>query len=236
MGNAAATGATDKHAIERSAPSFSPDGHVMYFSSTRPGGAGGNDIYVSRRSDKRDDFGWEAPTLLGPEVNTAANESSPVVFEDEQSGITTLFFDSNRAGGLGPFTNDGGNNGNDIYAIELSEPLADAQMVPGINTTSADRQPAISRDGLQLYLTSDRPGTLGYLDLWVSTRATVWDLWGEPVNLGPLVNGATSNDAGPALSFDGTSPCFQSIGTVMGSTGFDLYASTRVKKTGPCPD
>jgi hypothetical protein len=43
------------------APSLSVDGHRMYFASNRPGGFGGNDLYVSRRHDKRDDFGWQPP-------------------------------------------------------------------------------------------------------------------------------------------------------------------------------
>jgi len=45
-------------------PSFSTDGHLLFFNSNRPGGLGGNDLYVSRRSNKHDDFGWQEPVNL----------------------------------------------------------------------------------------------------------------------------------------------------------------------------
>src|SRR5262245_4902760 len=36
--------------------------------------------------------------------------------------------------------------------------------------------------GLEIFFASDQPGTLGGLDLWVSTRATVFDTWSTPVS------------------------------------------------------
>jgi WD40-like Beta Propeller Repeat len=58
----------------------------------------------------------------------------------------------------------------------------------------------ISSDGQELYFHSSRPGGLGDLDIWVSTMTPSG--WGEPVNLGPLVN--TPNWEGwPYLSPDG---------------------------------
>src|SRR5439155_16055046 len=41
---------------------------------------------------------------------------------------------------------------------------------PPINTSSADQSPALSPDGLSLYFASDRAGSLGGVDLWVSRR------------------------------------------------------------------
>ena len=241
------------------APSLSPDGHKMYFASDRPGGFGGNDLYVSRRKDKRDDFGWQTPANLGAGVNTDppepqpdgtvlyGNESSPQVFEDEATGVTTLYFDSNRLGGLGPFTDDppaaGAHNGNDIYAsIQQSDgTFGPPTLVPTVNSTSFDRAPTIRRDGLEMIFGSNRPGSLGgTLDLWVSTRTSTSAPWSTPVSLGPVVNsdrvtvgGITypGADAGPALSFDGTKLFFQSVRP--GTLGnFDLYMSTREKLKG----
>ncbi len=54
------------------APSFSADGHLLFFSSPRPGGLGGADLYVSRRTNKHDDFAWQTPVNRKPPVNTAA--------------------------------------------------------------------------------------------------------------------------------------------------------------------
>ena len=95
-------------------PMLTIDGHRMYFASNRPGGLGGNDIYVSRRHNKRDDFAWRVPLNVGEGVNTPANEAGPFVFEDETTGTIMLYFDSNRPDGLGPYTDDAVHNGNDI--------------------------------------------------------------------------------------------------------------------------
>jgi Tol biopolymer transport system component len=215
-----------------SAPSLSVDGHRMYFASDRPGGFGGNDIYVSRRHNKRDDFSWQLPANLGSGVNTIANEAGPEIFEDDDTGVTTLYFDSNRPGGPGPFTDDGNGNGNDIYVsiLQPDETFGLPTLVAELSTPFLDRQPAIRRDGLEMFLASNRPGTLGGLDLWVSTRTTTSDPWPTPVNLGSVVNSA-AGDAGPALSFKGTTLYFQSV-RPGGFGAFDLYMTTRTKLKG----
>jgi len=59
-----------------------------------------------------------------------------------------------------------------------------------------------SRDGLELYFSSTRPGGYGSWDIWVATRETVDAPWGEPVNLGPNVN-STAQEVTPAISPDG---------------------------------
>ncbi len=106
-----------------------------------------------------------------------------------------------------------------------------------LNTASIERQPSISKNGLEIFFASDRPGTLGTLDLWVATRASTSDPWSTPVNLGATVNSSLI-EARPALSFDGTTLYFQSTraGAVgcTSSTGpcvFDLWVSTRTKLT-----
>src|SRR5436190_10796749 len=221
-------------------PCLSPDGHVMYFASDRPGGFGGNDIYFSRRHNKRDDFGWQLPDNLGNVVNTAANESSPQIFEDDESGLIALYFDSNRPGGPGPFTDDppptGVHNGNDLYAssFQPDETFGAATLVAELSSPFVDRQPTIRRDGLEIVFASNRPGSLGgTLDLWVSARLSTSDPWSTPANLGPTVNVASAPpfsgaDGGPALSFDGTTLYFQSSRPGnFGGALFDLYMSTR---------
>jgi hypothetical protein len=231
-------GKTINSSANEGRPILSPDEHVLFFASNRTGGFGGNDIWASRRHDKRDDFGWQEPENLGSGVNTDANEASPNVFEDERTGVLTLYFDSNRLGGFGPFTDDAAHNGNDIY---VSVPQSDgtfgpATLVTELSTSSVDRQPFVRRrDGMEIFFASDRPGSLSTaLDLWVSTRASTLDPWSTPVNLGPVVNSGnafpsfTGPDAGPALSFDGKTLYFQSNRPgVVGN--FDLYMTTREK-------
>jgi len=57
------------------AAALSPDGLLLFFSGgAREGGFGGEDIWVSRRTDPNDDLSWGPPVNLGPEVNTSVNE------------------------------------------------------------------------------------------------------------------------------------------------------------------
>lgn len=210
-------------------PMLTIDGHRMYFASNRPGGLGGNDIYVARRHNKRDDFGWLVPLDVGEGVNTPANEAGPFVFEDEMTGTISLYFDSNRPEGLGPYTEDPVHNGNDIYSsvLQADETFGPAALVEELSTVWADRQPAIRRDGLELIVTSDRPGRLGVIDLWVSTRKSTRARWSLPVNMGPAINGP-GNQAGADFSFDGRWLYFNAaLDSRPGSGRYDLFVATR---------
>ena len=225
-------GPTVNSAFTEGDPTLSRDGHRLFFNSNRPppDGFGGNDIYVARRRDKRDDFGWQPPENLGNGVNTAATEVAPEYFEDDATGTITLYFTSDRPGGPG---------GTDIYASTLQpdETFGPAVLVTELSTPSRDEGPAIRRDGLELFLASDRPGSIPpppgmpaqVIDLWVATRLSTSEPWSTPVNLGPVVN-SQFIESGPALSFDGTRLYFHSPfrpGNV--STQFDLWVTTRSK-------
>ena len=60
---------------------------------------------------------------------------------------------------------------------------------PPVNGLNMNGEPSISADGLSLYFVSiNRLGGQGSGDIWVTTRASVSDPWGEPENLGPAVN------------------------------------------------
>ena len=205
---------------------LSRDGHRLYFASNRPGGSGGFDIYVSRRHNKRDDFGWQPPENLGAGVNTLANEQAPYVFEDDVTGITFLYFHSNRPGGLG---------GNDIYVsmLQPDETFGPAVLVQELSSEKDDNAPTLRRDGLEVFFGSTRTPTIGLEDLWVATRQSTLDSWSDPINLGPVVN-SIYTDGAPELSFDGTTLYFNS-GPPPGSppTHFDLWVTTRTKLTGP---
>ena len=210
-------------------PAFSRDGHWLFFHSDRPGGFGGLDIWVSYRQDVHDDFAWEAPINLGSGVNSPFDDAGPTLFEDEDTGITTLYFTSlNRPEGLGDW---------DIYASILGPDgtfgpasLVVELSVPGNANTGRDTRTAIRHDGLEMFLTSNRPGGVGSGDLWVSTRVTTLDPWSTPVNVGPPVN-TTSFDGAPALSSDGETLVFYS-NRPGGFGANDLYMSTRHKLRG----
>jgi hypothetical protein len=90
-------GATVNTAANEFGPTLTLDGHTLFFASNRPG-VGGQDLWVCRRHNKRDDLGWQAPVNLGS-VNTTASEIAVAHFEDDVTGVTTLYFASNRPGG-----------------------------------------------------------------------------------------------------------------------------------------
>ena len=70
-----------------SAPSLSPDGLALFFSSNGHGGYGDADIFVSYREDKESD--WGDPVNLGPEINTAGFEWQPSVSADSRTFLFT---------------------------------------------------------------------------------------------------------------------------------------------------
>jgi Tol biopolymer transport system component len=200
------------------APAFSRDGHWMFFVSERPGGVGGDDIWASWRSNIHDDFAWQPPVNLGSGVNSATFDAGAAFFENDEAGTPLLFFGSTRAGGPG---------GEDIYvsAQTADGSFGPATLVAELSSAQGDRRPTIRFDGLEIIFFSNRPGTLGGADLWVSTRETVFDSWSVPVNLGPVVN-STSNDAPSYLSADGC-VLFMTSDRPGGFGAGDLYVTTR---------
>jgi WD40-like Beta Propeller Repeat len=62
-------------------------------------------------------------------------------------------------------------------------PFAAPAPVAGVNTPSFETSSAISADGLTLWFGSDRPGGVGAIDVWVSTRPRRTDAWSTPLNV-----------------------------------------------------
>jgi hypothetical protein len=215
-------GAVINTTAAESVPSLSRDGHWLFFTSTDPDGLGDRDIWVSWRAHTRDDFGWEAPFNLGAGVNSASFDAGASYFANDQGGVPALFFTSNRAGGLGsPGTFD-------IYVSQLWPvgSFGPATLVPELSSAASDQRPSVRFDGLEVFLYSNRPGSLGN-DLWASTRETVFDPWSPPVNLGATVNSAV-DDQQPHIAADRQTLFFAS--NRPGSFGgLDLYVTTRTK-------
>jgi tetratricopeptide (TPR) repeat protein len=92
-----------------------------------------------------------------------------------------------------------------------------------INTKYWESHATISHDNKKLYFTSNRKGTLGGLDIYVSSRDSTGD-WGPAVNLGPVIN-TPYNEESPFLSNDDKTLFFSSRGHFnMG--GYDIFYST----------
>ena len=113
----------------------------------------------------------------------------------------------------------------------FSDWSAPVNLGPTINSGLNNQHPAISRDGLSLYYSSDRSGTLGKLDIWVSQRPSLDADWGTPQNLGNNIN-SLGNDFSPAFTPDGHWLYFHSDrpGGCGPAGTFDLYVSHRNDK------
>ncbi|OFW30250.1 MAG: hypothetical protein A3J28_11870 [Acidobacteria bacterium RIFCSPLOWO2_12_FULL_60_22] len=181
---------------------------------------GANDLYISKRRNPRDDFSWDIPENLGPNLNSPADDYTPGWLDDEVTSTNTLYFGSTRPGGMGAI---------DIYTSVLRNDgtFGPAAPVPELNTSGADWWPRPRRDGLEMFFSSDRTGTVGSHDLWVSSRESIADRWSPPVNMGPLIN-STAQESGNTISYDGTSLIFYS-NRPGGQGGQELYEITRAK-------
>jgi len=134
---------------------IAPDGGFIVFSSTRSGGEGDMDLWISTRNA---DGVYGAPVNLGAQINTSGNEFSPFVAPDGR----TLFFASDGHEGFG---------GSDIMMTHRDEAgnwSAPSNLGGAINTSSNE----LFFFGLnrgRCYFASDRPGGKGGLDIYQGT-------------------------------------------------------------------
>ncbi len=155
-------------------------------------------LVLAESEQVQGDFRFGEPANFGPTVNTSDYEYDPDLSTD---GLE-LYFQSPRSGGYGNY---------DIYVTTratIDDPWSEpVNLGPLINSSGTEFGPSISADGLSLYFNSSRPGGSGLNDLYVATRKTALDPWGEPSNLGPVVN-SSFHDVNPNISADGLSLFF----------------------------
>ena len=139
--------------------STTADEKSFFFTSDKPGGMGGRDIYMCRK----DESGKFMPAInLGPKINTEYDEDSPFIHTDGQ----TLYFSSRGHKTMGGF---------DIFHcrinIETGEILTEPENIGyPINTADDDIYFVWSADGKRGYFSSDRPGGYGEKDVYVLER------------------------------------------------------------------
>ena len=142
-----------------SSPAISPDKRALYFSSTRPGGYGGADLYVSYL---KPNGRWTEAVNMGPTINTAGDEMAPFIHADNQ----TLYFTSDGLPGYG---------GSDLFVLKK---LPNGQwgipenMGYPINTIENEGSLAVAADGYTAYYASDREDSRGGLDIYSFTLPT----------------------------------------------------------------
>ena len=76
-------------------PSLSSDGNFLFFSSNRPGGYGGKDIWMSKKNGND----WDIAKNLGDKVNTMNNEIAPFLHKN----MIDFYFSSNGRKSFGGY-------------------------------------------------------------------------------------------------------------------------------------
>jgi len=109
----------------------------------------------------------------------------------------------------------------------IGMPFGAPSLVPGVNSTATEATPEISRDGLTLWLASDRPGSTG-VDVWIAQRSTRTSAWSQPV-LVPELN--TAQNDYPSAAGGDRHMVIQTDRT--GTAAEDLYLSSRPDLTSP---
>ena len=136
-----------------SQPSLSADGQSLFFASSRAGGFGQSDIWLSTRNE----YGkWRKPVPLDTTINTSAAETSPFIHPDGR----TLYFCSNGHMGVGGF---------DIFYSKMDEDgkwSKPKNLGYPINTSKDEIGLIVNAKGDKAYITSSREGGVGLQDIY----------------------------------------------------------------------
>jgi streptogramin lyase len=192
------------------------DDLTLYFGSNRPGGAGDADLYVITRSSPQSPF-MGAQQLGG--VNTAGTDLWPRLTHDE----LTLYYAQYTAPGVG-----------DIFRTTRSS--VTAAFTPGaalaqVNLPESDEgDPFLWHDGEALYFVSNRAGSLGSYDIYVSMRGSDGS-YGAP----QPVSGVNSSgfESSPVVTQDGLRIYWSSDRADDGGTSRDIWTATRSSTSDP---
>jgi outer membrane protein OmpA-like peptidoglycan-associated protein len=135
---------------------ISADGRTLYFTSDKPGGLGGRDLYTSKLTAEGD---WGVAVNMGPHINTPYDEDAPFIHPD---GVTLSFGSNghNTMGGFDIFTSLLSGDGTWSEPVNVGYP---------INTTYDDIFFIISPDGRNAYFSSFREDGFGEKDNYMAT-------------------------------------------------------------------
>lgn len=197
-------------------PTITGDGNTLLWSSDRPGGVGGMDLWLSERA--------LTSTTFGAASNVAAlNSPQDESYASLRSDGLEIFFATNRPGGLGGF---------DLWTAtrpDRMSPWTTPYPVTELASPYDDTDPSLSGDGLDLFFTSDQPGSLGGGAIWQAHRTSRTAPWSFPTRIADI--DTTFVEHSPAISPDGGTLVFAS--TRPGSSGSsDFYLVEREASSG----
>ncbi len=162
------------------------------------------DIFISTKEGSQ----WAYAQNIGEVINTSYHDSNLALSAD---GTELYIYRDSNAG--------------DIYYSEFrpdgtwSKPVA---LEAPVNSTFTENSFSLSPDGDVAFFSSNRPGSLGGLDIYYVTRDRRGN-WGAARNLGEAINTPFDED-GPFIDYDGKSLYFSSKGH-RGMGGFDIFKS-----------
>ena len=209
-------------------PSVSGDETKIYFSSDdRPGGKGGNDIWVSTFENNK----WQPAKNLGAPINSPEHESINSISADGRYIVLYGGYEGHLGGG------------DNFYYEKTADGWSSIQHFPyPINTEYFESDGYFTADGQAFFFTSDRPGGIGEyhpkgrepyhgswagnLDIYVVVRQG--DGWSKPINLGPVINTPYA-ERSPFLHADGKTLYFSSDGH-LGFGRLDVFKSVRLNE------
>ncbi len=162
---------------------------------------------------------WGPLTHLPPPINTPYDDQAAVLSRDGR----TIFFSSNRPGSIG--------GSRDIWFSTRAKGLGwgkPRNLGPVINSSGTELVRSITADGRVLLFQSDRGGGNGQADIWVITRESGSSAWGEPINLGAVINTPHAELASNYLFAEAglVQKLFYSSNKPGGFGGPDIYVST----------
>jgi hypothetical protein len=196
--------------------SLSPDGHWLYFSSDKLDTCGGMDIFRSYRNDVTDELAWGKPENLGCDVNSTKHDVCVIYYQNNDSGLASLYFVSNREGSTG---------GMDSWRVGY-DPVRDSY-------TKAENILSVSSPGFEGHLDpeagfvwTERDGGSGGSDIWHSDRDENGN-WLSPVNLGKSIN--TRYEEQLPSPFDDGRVIFFPSDRPGGRGNLDIYVAERIR-------
>ncbi|MDZ7356564.1 MAG: OmpA family protein [candidate division KSB1 bacterium] len=190
-------------------PVITTDNQSLYFTARhRPGGLGGEDVWVSHRTAK----GWSKAVNLGPPINTEDHEGFMCLSAD---GLTAFLF--------GNYPDSYG-KGDIFYSVYQKDGWSEVKNIgKPINSPDFEADAWFCSDGTTVFFVSDRPGGIGdyrprderflqqeyNTDIYVSIKTDTG--WCKPINLGERIN-TPYCERGPIFHADGRTLFFCSSG------------------------
>lgn len=150
-------------------------------------------------------------------VSAVTSISAPGTFDDDPSltaDLTQMYFDSKRDGNEDIWTS---------VRTDPSEIWGAPVVVTELNSPDRETGIALSPNGLSIWFSSNRDGTLGGLDVFVATRATKEEPWSTVTRVDELCT--TDDDLVSAI--DASERTLYLARRTSADSEYDLYASTR---------